>query len=293
MSAVYRADWSWRQKNQYFQERLAAKLIYDLKDCANVIFEMFNEGEWYDQEQRRQHEEHFLRFFRQRTSAPLMTNTDHIRTKNYEPRKNPAVDILSFHKKPWTGHFKTFESEFQAEPARAIFESEPVPSFGFNQAEFGGKTSLDTLRAAVWERTLGGAGWVAQNDTSFGWDARCAMAQKSKLRDEAYDQIGHAARFFNQSGITFWQMAPHSEQAGTGICLARPGIEYVVYAPTSGAFTVNLSAAKGRTLIVRWYDPRKGVFQAGGNAMGGEEARKFTAPFAGDAALHLKVVAGK
>ncbi|MEK7754982.1 MAG: KR domain-containing protein, partial [Acidobacteriota bacterium] len=129
MPARYHPDWTWQQKNQYFQERFADRLIAELKDCSNVIFEMFNEGEWYEPAQRRLHEEHFLRFFRKRTTAPLATNVDHIRSRDFGARQNPAVDIISLHGKPWTGHFARFEREFKAEPARVVFETEPVPSF--------------------------------------------------------------------------------------------------------------------------------------------------------------------
>lgn len=287
MPIVYDSEWTRRQKNQYFQERFADKLCSELRHCSNVIFEMFNEGEWYDQELRRKHEEHFLRFFRLRTVAPLATNVDHVRSKSYEPRANPAVDILSFHKKPWTGHYAAFVNQFRAEPARVIFESEPVPSFGNRESE----VTLDILRATVWERALSGAGWVAQNDTSFGWDPKCGMAKFSKERDTAYDYIGHAARFFNQSGVAFWDMAPDGRLSSTGFCLARPGIEYVVYAPNSSAFTLDLSARKGNSFAARWYDPCKGQFLADGKIDGGADNQRFTPPFERDAVLHLKLVA--
>jgi Putative collagen-binding domain of a collagenase len=293
MPDSYDPRWTWRQKNQYFQERFAAALCRDLKDCSNVVFEMFNEGEWYDQQQRRRHEEHFLRFFRKHTSALLMTNTDHIRGAGYAPRENPAVDILSFHKKPWTGHYATFVKEFRTRPVRVIFESEPVPSFGDPQPANGSGVSLDELRAAVWERALSSCGWVAQNDTSFGWDAKSAMAGQVKLRDAAYDLIGYAARFFNQSGVQFWQMAPHGELTSTGFCLARPGVEYVIYTPAGGTLTIDLTAAEGKTLNVRWYDPRRGRFSGAEKINGGSSCRSFTPPFTGDAVLDVKSVSDR
>ena len=236
MPDVYNSQWTRRQKNQYFQECFAEALCSELKDCSNVIFEIFNEGEWYNKEDRRRHETHFLRFFRKRTKALLMTNTDHIRNAGYAPRENPTVDILSFHKKPWIGHYTTFVKEFRTEPARVIFASEPVPSSGLGQSSNESEVTPDILRSAVWERTLSGSGWVAQNDTSFGWAAKCGMAKHVMLRDAAYDLIGHASRFFNESDVRFWEMAPHGELASAGICLAQPGVEYVVYAPTGGIF---------------------------------------------------------
>ena len=296
MPSKFHAEWTWQQKNQYFQERFADRLTAELRDCSNVIFEMFNEGEWYDPQQRRQHEEHFLRFFRARTVAPLMTNTDHLRSSGYAPRQDPAADILSFHKQPWTGHFATFEKEFRAEPARVIFESEPVPSFDGLDAAAGDAVTLDTLRAAVWERALSGAGWVAQNDTSFGWDPQAAMAKQADLRDRAYDQIGHAARFFNQTGLEFWKMCPDSKPPGTGpptqniafgdpICLAEVGRAYLVYAPRGGQFSVDLTTVAGR-MRVEWIDPRTGTTTVTEPIEGGD-VRSFCSPSRGDWVLYL------
>lgn len=292
MANSYDPKWTWQQKNQHLQERFADKLCVELKDRSNVIFEMFNEGEWYDKDQRRRHEEHFLRFFRKRTTAPLMTNLDHIRTPNYEPRRNPAVDILSLHSLPWTGHYKMFVKEFQTEPTRVVFESEPVPAIGGWEPAQQGRplTTPEIVRRTVWERALAGAGFVAQNDTSFAWNPKCGIAVQARLRDETYDLLGHAARFFNQSGVAFWAMAPEGKLSSTGMCLAKPGVEYVAYAPTNAGFTMNLEAAKDKSLAVRWYDPRTGRFRPSGIVSGGNAAQTFTPPFPGDAVLHLKAV---
>ncbi len=287
MPAEYNPGWTWQQKNQYFQERFADRLAAELHDCGNVIFEMFNEGEWYEPAQRRMHEEHFLRFFRERTTAPLMTNIDHIRSKDFGARQNPAVDVISLHGKPWTGHFAQFEREFAAEPAKVVFESEPVPSFGAPDAAPQEVVSLDTLRAAVWERVLSGAGWVAQNDASFGWDSKSAMVGLMSLRDQAYDQIGHVARFFNQAEIEFWKMSPSSTLASTGICLAEPGRAYVVYAHRGEKISVDLSAAAGQ-MNVNWIDPRTGAVAQGRSVSGGR-VRSFNPPLDGDALLYLKI----
>jgi len=286
MPARYNPDWTWQQKNQYFQERFADHLTAELKNCSNVIFEMFNEGEWYQPAQRRLHEEHFLRFFRKRTTAPLVTNADHIRSRDFGPRQDPAVDIVSLHGKPWTGHFARFEKEFKAEPARVVFESEPVPSFGAPDAPPEEVVSLDTLRAAVWERVLSGAGWVAQNDASFGWDPKSATAGLANLRDQAYDQIGHAARFFNQTGIEFWKMKPDSKLASTGICLAETGRAYVVYAPNGGQISVDLSAVAG-PMNVQWIDPRTGAAAADKPVQGGAKGF-FQSPGPDDWVLYLR-----
>ena len=98
---------------------------------------------------------------------------------------------------------------------------------------------------------------------------------------------GHCARFFNQSGVRFWEMAPHGRLSSTGICMARPGVEYVVYSPKGETFTVNLTAAANVRLRVRWHNPRTGESQSAADVEGGQAVKEFAAPFAGDSVLHL------
>jgi hypothetical protein len=82
-------------------------------------------------------------------------------------------------------------------------------------------------------------------------------------------------------------MAPQGTLASTGICLARPGTEYVAYSPADGLFTMDLTAAAGKDLAVRWYQPRTGDFRSATAIKGGNFKHPFDPPFAGDAVLHL------
>jgi hypothetical protein len=81
---------------------------------------------------------------------------------------------------------------------------------------------------------------------------------------------------------------PSGELASTGYCLAVPGREYLVYLPDGGEATVDLSAAKAK-LAVEWSHPITGV-TIPGEAVEGGAKRTVKAPFAGDAALYLRVV---
>jgi hypothetical protein len=160
--------------------------------------------------------------------------------------------------------------------------SEPVP-------EFDGETPpLDDVCRSVWETALAGAGWVNQNDPSFGWDRRTAIAAKAAVRDRAYDIAGHCARFFNQSDVRFWEMEPQGALASTGVCSARASEEYVVYSAAGEPFTVDLSGARKAVMDVRWYDPRTGRCQPAAAVTGGNAQTQFTPPWAGHAVLHLK-----
>jgi hypothetical protein len=279
LPVAFDPSWDWREQNQYFQERFCAKLVTELEPFSNVIYELFNEGEWYDQTQRRQHEQHFLAFCRTRCKNLLLSNCDHI--AGFSSHHEANLDVVTLHPKNWVGHFPKFAERFHNTPPKPYLYSEPVP-------EFDGETpSLEDVRRSAWETALAGAGWVNQNDPSFGWDLRTAIAVKAAARDRAYDCAGQCARFFNQSGVRFWEMAPAAKLSSTGVCLARPGEEYVVYAAAGGEFTVDLSADPKVKFTARWYDPRTGKFQSAPAVVGGNADERFAAPFAGDAVLHL------
>ena len=76
------------------------------------------------------------------------------------------------------------------------------------------------------------------------------------------------------------------ELSSTGICLAKPGEEYALYAIDGGKVTLDLSGSKG-SFKCRWFNPRDGKF---GKAfeVGGGKTVQFSAPDGNDWALHLK-----
>jgi len=282
MPETYNASWNKYQKNQYFQERFCDKLIVELDGYSNVIYEMCNEGDWYDKWYdrtiRNAYEQHFLAFFRARCDNLLLTNTDHV--PGDDPHNDSKVDVVTLHG-DWTNRFSDFQSGFQTSPARPYLMSEPVPGWD------GVNNTLATIRQSMWEVTMAGAGWVNQNDPSFGWDPYAAIVSQATVRNEAYDYAGHCACFFNDSGVGFSNMGPDGALSSTGICLAREGVEYAVYAPTGGNVTVDLSAAPGgSTFSVRWYNPRTGSFTSENDAQGGG-VRNFSAPDGNDWVLHI------
>jgi hypothetical protein len=84
-------------------------------------------------------------------------------------------------------------------------------------------------------------------------------------------------------------MTPHGELSSTGHVIASPRAahpEYLVYAPSGGLFTVNLSNCRGR-MEVEWMNPATGA-KVAASAIDGGAARTFTAPFSGDAVLYLR-----
>jgi hypothetical protein len=281
-------QWTRPQKHQYYLERFCERLIRATAEAPNVMFEIFNEGEWYDARRLRAFQMHFLDFFKARTLQPLIVNDDHLRgVPGF--RGEPKADILSHHTPRWDNlpfaqvFFDHYRREFDATPAKPLFFSEPVPSYG------GGDAATETaLLRLLWGTALAGASVVIQNDASYGFDPRSPMAARADQRDRILDLEGHLAQFFHRAGVNFAAMKPDGRLASTGVCLANAGVEYVVYAAQGKAFTVNLTAAQNMTFLARWYDPRTGQFQDAGRVAGGNASEPFISPLQDDAVLHLR-----
>lgn len=286
MPTTYNSGWTRQQKHQYWLERFCDRLIQATGDQSNVIYEMFNEGEWYNQTNLANFQKHFLNVFKARTNRVTMVNGDHISGTNFRNIAN--CDIISYHMPNWTSSsnalefFNHYASAFNGTPVKPFYFSEPVP-------EYQGDSNLNTaLMRMMWGTVLGGAGFVVQNDTSWGFDPNTDMAAQSTNMNIVLDREGHCARFFNDSGVNFGSMSPQGSRSSTGVCLAETGQEYVVYTQSS-SFTVNLSGTIG-SLVCRFYNPRTGVFQPTFyRSAGGIQA--FTTPGSGDWVLHVTTMA--
>lgn len=95
--------------------------------------------------------------------------------------------------------------------------------------------------------------------------------------------LGHTRRYADRMNLI--ATTPRPDVASTGFCLANPGLEYLVYLPSGGKVTVDLSDALG-VLAIEWFNPRTGVVAAGGTTQGGAR-RELEAPFQGDAVLFI------
>lgn len=88
-------------------------------------------------------------------------------------------------------------------------------------------------------------------------------------------------------------MTPQPNLSSTAHVLANTNpssAEFLVYTPSGGAFTVNLSR-DNVMLSVEWMNPATGAKTAGANVSGGT-VTTFTPPFSGDAVLYLKTIGG-
>jgi hypothetical protein len=112
--------------------------------------------------------------------------------------------------------------------------------------------------------------------------------------DNLRDNLGYISRYSLKLRLA--NVTPHRSLSSTGYCLAQTpsaGAEYLVYAPSGGSFTLDLSAMPGsRKLAVEWFNPSTGAAIAGNPVPSGSSSQVFTAPFSGDAVLYLVDTAG-
>ena len=106
--------------------------------------------------------------------------------------------------------------------------------------------------------------------------------------------MGHTLRYAERMNLA--AMQPHNDLASTKYCLAKPGVEYLVYKPAAdesrpsktgrdeASITVELKAGKYE---YEWFDPEQGKVVSTGTirANGGEQT--LPAPLKGDAVVYI------
>jgi hypothetical protein len=168
-----------------------------------------------------------------------------------------------------------------------------------------GSIQDQNLRGYIWENvTQGAEGLIFMDPYVIYWQGSpvrntclspahqvCTGGVDAKY-DKFRSSMGFAQQYVNGK-MDLLKATPQGSLSSTGFCLAdnaATGAEYLVYAPSGGTFTVNLSATT-RALNVEWLNPATGATTAGAAITGGS-TKSFTAPFSGDAVLYIVDAAG-
>jgi hypothetical protein len=142
----------------------------------------------------------------------------------------------------------------------------PDPGYkGFTGKDARGRvvqTVDDIRKMTLWGNLMAGGAGV---EYYFGYllPENDMVAEDFRSRDRSWDFGRIALDFFRTNGVPFWEMRSADALVGntTGDnskwCLAKPGEVYVVYLPSGGTTSLDLTAASGR-FTVRWFDPRRG-----------------------------------
>src|SRR5262249_19329637 len=139
-------------------------------------------------------------------------------------------------------------------------------------------------QAWAWKTFANGAGPMFMDPYLEVWGGRNAPSGTNVDRywDTLRNALGRTRMYADRMDLA--HATPQGSLSSTGYCLAAPGAQYLVYQPSSGAFTLTMAAG---TYAFEWYDPTAGTIAATGSVDVGDGDHTFTPPFSGDAVLLL------
>jgi hypothetical protein len=148
-----------------------------------------------------------------------------------------------------------------------------------------GYTLHDIRKYTLWGNLMAGGAGV-EYYFGYGLPDNDLVAENFRSRDKSWDYGRIAVEVFHAQKIPFWDMRNADELVGNGkhdnsrYALAKANDVYLVYLPTGGTASLDLSKAGGR-FTVEWFDPRNGGALKNGSVAsvnGGGPAALGTAP---------------
>ncbi len=249
------------------QEAYVRKVIDTVNNLHNILYEISNENhspstEW---------QYYFIRYIRQCEKSKPQQHPVGM-TFQYQGGRNAA---LLASPADWISPNPEAEGGFD-------YRNNPPPADG--------RKVILSDTDHLWG--IGGnAAWVwkaftrGQNPLFMDpYDASVLGPSTDARWEEIRQAMGQTRRLAERLNLA--AMTPHNGLASTGYCLADPAAAYVVYLPTGGEVTVDLTAASG-TLAAEWLNPRTGAASNAGTVPAGAK-RDFRAPGEGDRVLLLE-----
>lgn len=100
---------------------------------------------------------------------------------------------------------------------------------------------------------------------------------------QARSAMGQTLAYANRMNLTATK--PSGDLTSTGFALVNPGVEYLVYQPTSGDFTVKATTG---TYRYEWFSPKTNQVVRSGSMKIRDHPQRFTPPFTETPVLYLK-----
>lgn len=267
------------------QEDYVRKVIDTLNDLDNVLYEIANEATCNSAEWQ-YHMVNFIKNYQRTKPKQHPVGM----TAVYTPNVGSCDDVLVNSPADWIS------------PGGVDYKITPPAATGAKVIV------LDTDhiwgvggdRTWVWKSFTRGLNPIYMDPIDFSQPTmiRPKNQDKDDMILSARSAMGRTLAYANKMNVA--AMVPRGDLASTGYCLANPGREYLVYVPPrrrhsipligslfKSTVTVDLSAAVGK-LTVEWFNPRTGTSTNGGTTTG-KGLRSFTAPFGGDAVLHVTI----
>ena len=160
--------------------------------------------------------------------------------------------------KPWV-------VAFDESGSAAHGQSPDIGYQGFDGRDRSGKliyTENEVRKQTLWGTLMaGGAG--CEYYFGYQFPENDILCEDWRSRDRSWDYCRIAIEFFHQNKIPFWEMTnqdalvDNPQHGNDKYCFAKPNEVYLVYLPSGGTSSVDLTQAQG-DFQVRWYDPRQG-----------------------------------
>ena len=237
------------------QEKLVRKIVHELKDYNNLLYEICNEPyfggvtlEWQHHIASLIHEEE------KEFSHPHLITQNIANGSEKIKNPHPAVSVFNFH---------------YATPPLAVKQNYSLNKvLGDNETGFNGNSD-STYRKEGWEFILAGGALFNNLDYSFTADHETGTFQYPATQPGGgtpalRKQLGFLQRFI--SSFDLLRMHPDTtlilnpkEIKGSRV-LSEPGKQYAVYLSGKGPFNLELSIPAGN-YRVQFMDPLKGTFE--------------------------------
>ena len=287
-----------------FQDAYAEKVIDTLNDLPNVLWEISEEAPfestWW--------QGHMIGLIRAYEGGGAWEGT----TYSPKPLRHPVgLGGLQYPGKDsfiygtsadWIAPSLTYNADFPAvvslnNQGHVVINDSDHALYFTHFLDANGNVMNQRVRNYIWENFTSGSSVLFMDPYDINWPGSqrnvCSNAVNGlcSAPDPKYnnlrDNLGYTLSYAKRLNLA--QAQPQGSLASTGYCLANPAstnAEYLVYAPSDGTFTVDLSATTN-TLKVEWFNPSSGTAISAGTVSGGTAAQRFTAPFSGDAVLYL------
>lgn len=266
------------------QEAYLRKVIDEVNDLDNVLYEITNEDEGSTQNTAWQ--VHMIQFIKTYEAGKPFQHPVGM-TAQYPKGSNAALFASGA---DWISPNDTegYQADPPAADGRKVIINDTDHSFYYLALQ---KVGLAAQRAWVWKNLTRGNQVLFMDPylDPFPWDMNDRNHPSGGTPDAYWDTLRSAmgdARVYADR-MKLADMTPQTALSSTHYCLASPGHEYLVYQPGTGAFTVTLQAG---AYHYEWFDPVNHTMISTESFMASTGERSFTPPTNGEAVLYLKGV---
>ena len=264
------------------QEAYIRRVVDEVNDLDNVLYEITNEDEGSDQNTAWQ--AHMIQYIK--TYEAGKPHQHPVGMTAQYPKGSNAVLFSSG--ADWISPNDTdgYQTDPPAADGRKVIINDTDHSFYYLSLQ---KAGLTAQRAWVWKNMTRGNQVLFMDPylDPTPWDKTDRNHPSGDTPDPYWDilrsAMGDAKLYADRMNLA--DMMPQNALSSTNYCLANPGHEYLVYQPGAGAFTVNLRAGD---YTYEWFSPINHIVVSSGSFQAAAGGRSFTPPLDREAILYLK-----